>query len=145
MRTLALLLATAFVVPITAHTADDSWNKVKALKSGTELRIYKRGSLVPILAQAAEATDDKLTVVVKKKEVAIDKSEIDRIESRPLASKKVTKTTTTTVVDPTLQPVKGARPEDYPTGATTSSGTSYSWSNVPFETIYRRGIGKPAK
>lgn len=141
MRFVALMLAAVCI----AFGADDSWIKVKALKSGTELRIYKRGSAVPIMAQAGDATDDKLIVIVKKEEMAIDKKDIDRIESRPMAAKKATKTTTTTVVDPTTQPVKGVRPEDYPTSSSSSSSTSYSWSSGSFETVYRREIGKPVK
>jgi hypothetical protein len=140
MRTLTLLVASACL----AFGADDPWIKVKALKSGTELRIYKKGSVTPIQALAADATDDKLIVVIKKEQTAIDKSEIDRIDSRPSGTKKMTKTTTATSVDPTLQPVKGVRPEDYPS---QSSSTSTSWSsnNVPFETIYRRETGRPVK
>jgi len=52
-----------------AAAVEKSWDKLKELKSGTELRIYKKG--VPILAVMDEATDDRLLVVVKNEQVVI--------------------------------------------------------------------------
>ena len=47
------------LVAAAAWAADDAWSKVKALKTGTELRVYKKGSTRPILAQMDELTDDQ--------------------------------------------------------------------------------------
>ena len=58
-----------------AWAADDAWSKVKALKTGTELRVYKKGSMQPVLAQMDELTDDNLVVVVKKTQTAIARDE----------------------------------------------------------------------
>jgi len=47
MRGLAMVLLAA----VTAFAADDPWTKVRDLKSGTELRIFKKGGMHPSLAK----------------------------------------------------------------------------------------------
>src|SRR6202158_1363193 len=95
------ILPIAFL-SVAAFAADNPWNKVKELKTGTELRIFKTGAKQPILAMMDEATDDRLVIVVKKEQMAIDKDEIDRIDYRPAKSggPRVTKETRTTVEPP---------------------------------------------
>src|ERR1039457_5729692 len=87
---LFLLVAVA-----SAWAADDAWSKVKALKTGTEVRVYKKGSMQPILAQRDELTDENLVVIVKKTQTAIARDQILRIEARPQAGSRVTTETTT--------------------------------------------------
>jgi hypothetical protein len=121
--------------------AEDQWSKVKALKSGTEIRVYKKGAAQPILSKAGEATDDKLIVVLKNEESAIDKKDIDRIDARPQGGKRAKVESKTTVNEPTAQAVDGVRPENYPKpGSSYSSGMSVG-SKPDFETIYQRRTG----
>jgi hypothetical protein len=118
---------------------DKPWDKVEALKSGTELRIYKKGGGAPILAVMDEATDDQLLVVVKNEQVAIDRDNIDRVDARPVrAGGRVTKETrTTTDTGPTSV---GPQPQGTrASGAGDGTNTSYSVGSRPdFETVYRR-------
>lgn len=126
--------------------AEDAWMKVKELKTGAELRIYKKGVSKPILAKADEATDDQLIVVEKNEQVAIPKQDIDRIDARPVRTQaRVTKETRETTTDAVIEPGTAARPKPPAVSGTTST-TSYSVGGKPdFETIYRRPPGAPAK
>jgi hypothetical protein len=120
-----------------ALAADNPWDKVRDLKSGTELRIYKRHSSQPVLAVMDEANDDNLIVVVKKEEVAIPRNDIDQIDYRPpRRGAKMLKETreTTTESHGSAAPVPNSQP-----GPESSSSTSFSSQPKPdFETIYRR-------
>jgi hypothetical protein len=123
MRGLLLVLLAGLV----AFGADDPWAKVKALKTGAELRVYKKGSSQPISAEMDELTDDNLVVIIKKTQTAIPKDQIDRIDARPSNARPVTKETTTK---------DGVAPD----GSQQSSvSTGYSFGGKPnFETVYRR-------
>ena len=139
---LFLLIAVA-----SAWAADDAWSKVKALKTGTELRVYKKGSMQPILAQMDELTDENLIVIVKKTQTAIARDQIDRIEARPQAGRRLTTETTTKETAPdaksaSAQPSPGHGP-DVPE---TSTSTNVSVGSKPnFEVVYRRAPGTPKK
>src|SRR5579863_6245112 len=85
---------------MTAFAADDPWAKVRDLKGGTELRIYKRGIPQPVLAKSADVTDDNLIVVVKNEQVAIPKDQIDRIDYRPKPGSRLTTETKSKPTDP---------------------------------------------
>ena len=89
-KVLLLILAA-----MTAFGADDPWAKVKDLKSGTELKIYKKGTAQPVLAKSDDVTEDNLVVVVKNEQVAIAKDLIDRIDYRPTKGSRVTTETKT--------------------------------------------------
>ncbi len=117
--------------------AENPWDKVKELKSGTELRIYKKG--VPILAAMDEATDDRLLVVVKNEQMAIDRDDIERVDARARSS-RVTKETRTTMDTTSNPPSVGPQPRGSRPGAPgSSSGASYGVGSKPdFETVYRR-------
>src|ERR1017187_5485492 len=138
---LCLLTAASFVLGADVVKQDDPWTKVKELKSGAEIRIYKRGAAQPILAKAGDATDEKLIVVIKNAETAINKKDIDRIDARPQGGKRATVNSTAKMNDPTSEPVDGVRPENYPKpGTSYSSGMSVG-SKPDFETIYQRRMG----
>lgn len=144
MRTLfCLLTAVSFVLGADSGIRqDDQWAAVKKLKSGTEIRVFKIGAAQPVLAKAGDATDDKLIIVVKNAQTAIDRNAIDRIDARPAAGKRATVTSTATSNEPTAQAVDGVRPENYPKpGSSYSSGISMG-SKPDFETIYKRRAGK---
>jgi len=128
MRGLLLLMLAGLV----ALGADDPWAKVKALKTGAELHVYKKGSLQPVVAQMDELTDENLVVIVKKSQTAIPKDQIDRIDARPAGGNRPTKETVTK---------ETVGPDGQPNQSTT---TGYSWGDKPkFETVYRRPPATP--
>jgi len=146
MRAMIMLLAAATVGLVTNGNAadiktDDQWIKVKELKSGTEIRIYKKGVSQPILAKAGDATEDKLIIVLKNEETAIDKKDIERVDARPQGGKRTKVESKATNNEPTAQPVDGVRPENYPKpGSSYSTGMSVG-SKPDFETVYQRRGG----
>jgi hypothetical protein len=128
LKMFVLMLAAA-----AAFAADNPWQKVKDLKSGTDLRVFRRGSTQPLLVQMGELTDDNLVVVDKKAERAIPREEIDRIESRPPKATWLKEERTGNTVGP-----DGSN--------SSSSSTGYSkGSRGDFETIYRRPAPPPKK
>ncbi len=134
-----MLRVAFFFLAIAASGADDQWSKVRELKSGVELRVFKKGSALPVQAKMDEATAENLLVVVKNEQVAIPKDRIDRIDSRPAQSgSRVTKRSKTTSEPPDpKQPSVG--PSRGISGPSVSSSTSLSVGSRPdFETVYRR-------
>lgn len=124
---------------MTAFAADHPWDKVRELRTGTELRIIKKGSKQPILAIMDEANDERLVVVIKNEQKAIDKEEIDRIDFRPATKSKIAKETRTTQTDAAQNATAGARPPGTSDRPSTSTSTSFGSAAKPdFETIYRR-------
>jgi hypothetical protein len=143
MRKLVLLFCTALV----AFAADDPWAKVKELKTGTELRVFKKGAAQPLLVQMDELTDDNLVVIDKKKQTAIARDQIDRVDYRPSGKSRVTRETTTKVTDSVGDP-KAVIPSPNPgaPGSTTSTSSNLSIGSKPdFETIYKRPPSPPKK
>jgi hypothetical protein len=118
--------------------ADDSWSKVREVKSGTELRIFKREAGQPLLAKMDEASDESLVVVVKNEQISIPKDQINRIDYRPL-SRRVMPESRTVMQDPGSKVTPQNRPHEanVPT-ASTSSGLSIR-AKPDFEVLYRRG------
>lgn len=132
MRGIFLLLLAAVVV----FGAEDEWAKVKALKTGAEIRVLKKGSMQPVLGLMDELTDENLVILVKKTQTAIPKDQIDRIDARPMGGSRVTKETK---AKETYADAKNAAPG-------TESSTSVTVGSKPdFETVYRRAIGAPKK
>ena len=141
MRGLLLFLLAA----LAAFGAADEWTKVKALKTGAEIRVFQKGSMQPILAQMDELTDDNLIVIVKKTQTAIPKDRIDRIDARPSNNRQVAKETITkeNFPDAKAQADAGAAGPAMPS---SSTNTNVSIGGKPdFETVYRRPIGAPKK
>ena len=101
LRATLLLLAA-----LSAFGADQAWTKVRALKSGTELRIFRRGTTKPVMAKLDDATDNNLIVVTKDEQQAIPKDQIDRIDYRPAGSRvtKETRVTNDAPSDPEVGP-----------------------------------------
>lgn len=124
--------------------ADDPWAKVKAIKSGTELRVYKKGSAQPLLVKMDEATDDRLVFVNKNEQTSLDKEDVERIDARPSNKRVTTKETKETMSDSNADP-RSAIPGPQPNrpGPTGSSSTSLTMGGKPdFETVYRRPLKK---
>jgi len=130
---------------ITVLAADNPWRKVRELKSGSELRIYKRGATQPVMATMDEADDERLIAVVKNEQVAFAKADIDRIDSRPeTKGGRMVKTTTTTNTE--LHDKVAAPGPQGQMGPSSSTSTSFGNRPKPdFETIYRRPAGAPQK
>jgi hypothetical protein len=129
---------------MTAFAADDPWAKVRDLKSGTELRIYKKGTAQPVLAKSDDVTDDNLIVVVKNEQVAISKELIDRIDYRP--AKPGGRLTTETKSKPTDPDYTPGPPTRGPAVPGTSTSTSVGIGSKPdFELIYKRPTPPPKK
>jgi len=142
MRTMTLLLLSA----ITLVAADDPWAKVQEVKSGSELRVFKKGAKQPVLAKLDQVTEESVVIVVKNEQVAVPKEEIDRIDARPTGGNRVTRQTTTKMnapgnPSPSDQRIGGGSP-----GPSSSSSSSLSFGGKPdFETVYRRSAGAPKK
>jgi hypothetical protein len=131
MRKLALFLCAALL----ALGADDPWAKVKELKTGAELRVFKKGAAQPLLVQMDELTDDNLVVIAKNQQTAIPRDQIERVDYRPSGKSRVTKETTSKVND-----AAGA------TGPSNSTSSNLVIGSKPdFETIYRRPPTAPKK
>lgn len=140
MRGVLLILLSALAV----FAADDEWAKVKTLKTGTEIRVYKKGSSQPLTAQMGDLTDDNLIVVVKKEQSAIARDQIDRIDARP-AAKRLTTQTTTKETYPDARSAEPS-PNQGPDVPGTSTSTSIGIGSKPdFEVVYRRPTGGPKK
>jgi hypothetical protein len=116
-------VAAFFILWTLAWGAESSWQKVKELSAGSEVRVYKKGSRRPVSAKTAGATDDKLLLILKKEEIAIDKAHIDRIDFRPAKSKGVKSESRSTTTD------------GFGTNDSWSSGMS--WSRDGWQTVYR--------
>jgi hypothetical protein len=130
---------------ILALAADDPWAKVKDLKSGTELRVYKKGAPQPLLVKMDEVTDENLVVVNKNAQIAVPKDQIDRVDFRPVKP-RMTKETRTTVSNGGEATAPAPGPYQSPGGPTTTTSTGVSFGSKPdFETIYRRPAGAPKK
>ncbi len=119
--------------------ADDPWTKQRGLKSGTEVRVYKRAVAKPVVGKLDEVREDSIVMVVKDTQVSISKDDVDRLDARPEQTasrmRKETKTETTYPTPgpgtPGLKQSSGA-----PEGHTSSSLTF--GSKPDFETVYRR-------
>ena len=138
MRGLLLVI----LAGVAAFGAEDEWAKVKGLKTGAEIRVFKKGSMQPLLAQMDELTDENLIVIVKKTQTAIPKEQIDRIDARPIAGSRVTKETTT---KETYGDAKAGAQSTPDVPVTTTSSSVSVGSKPDFETVYRRPVGGPKK
>ena len=144
MLRLILFLCTALV----AFGADDPWAKVKELKTGTELRVYKKGAAQPLLVKMDELTDDNLVVIDKKEQTAIPHDLIERVDYRPSGKSRVATESKTKVNDGVGDPkavIPSPAQQGNP-GPSTSTSSNVSFGSKPdFETVYRRPTGGAPK
>ena len=136
------MILVGFGLVAMAFATEDAWNKVKELKSGSEVRILKAGSKDAVLGKIDEADDERVVVVVKNTQLAIAKADVVSLEARPLGGSRVKKESRTEKVDPAAElakskvPVPGASA----TPGLSSSSSSVSFGNKPgFELVYRKG------
>jgi len=122
------------VAAMTALADDDPWAKVRDLKSGSQLRIYKVGEKDAIFAKLDQAGEESLIVITKNAQVSIPKEEIERLDLRVVGLRSAAKQTR---VDRKVAP-KGAEVTGNTIPGATTSVTSGLSRPQPFETIYRR-------
>ena len=138
-------VAAFFLLAVALLAADASWNKVKELKSHSELRIYKRGARQPVNATFDDATEDRVIVVVKNKQMSISKDDIDRVEARPPKAPRklnVESSARETPPDPVPHPIGGPAVP----GTSASSNVGVSGGNQGnFELVYQRPEAAPKK
>jgi hypothetical protein len=126
--------------------AEDPWMKVRAIKSGSELRILKREAKQPLLATFDEATDERIVVVVKNEQVSIPKEDIDRLDARPKTGRPVTRESKVTTSAPGNPAPTDQRPGGGPPGPSQSVSSGVSFGSKPdFETVYRRLPAAPKR
>ncbi len=128
--------------------ADDPWAKVKELKSGTELRVYKKGSAQPLTVKMGDLTEENLVVIEKNAETAIPRDAIERIEARPNGKPRVTTDSKISTKDVTGDPKAVIpAPNAGPVGSpSTSTSSSLSVGSRPgFEMVYQRPSAPPKK
>jgi hypothetical protein len=133
-------IASCLLLAASLFAAGNPWSKVQDLKSGAELRIYKKGASQPVDARFDEATEERIVVVLKNRQSSIPKEDIDRIDARPLAKKTPRKPAVASIVkttDPDFTPHPNA---GIPApGTSTSSSINWGGSKPDFETVYQRG------
>jgi hypothetical protein len=137
---LLLLSAAAF-----AAAADNSWDKVKELKSGAEVRIYEVGKPTPVEAKLDEVRDDDIVVVLKNEQKAIRKDLIIRLDARPNGKRPMTTETKRTLDRGVTPGPPQGKPTEKPNipGDSTSSSVTFG-SKPAYETVYRKLAHGPA-
>jgi hypothetical protein len=144
LKTILILCASAL-----AFGADDPWAKVKELKTGTELQVFKRGSAQPLTVKIDELTDDNLVVISKNEQSAIPRDEIERIDARSGGRTRTPTEPKTTQKNAATDPRSTIPGPNYPPGAMNPPSTGVSsgvtWTKPGFETVYRRTASTPSK
>ncbi|MCX6591306.1 MAG: hypothetical protein NTZ56_07255 [Acidobacteria bacterium] len=123
-----------------------TWEKLKAVKTGAEIRVVKSTGGAPVIAKLGDVTDESLIVVLKNEQVAIPREQIERVDARPTGGSRVTKETRTTNGLEAPPPPKPPTPYDRPSANTGSSSSSLTFGGkADFEPVYRRPVAsKPA-
>lgn len=145
MKRLVFLLA-ALASALFAATPDP-WAAVVKLKSGAEIRVWKKGSMQPALGKFDEANDERLVLVVKNEEIAIPKEQIDRLDVRPTqqgSRVKVAGKNTSDDPQKAHEPSGAGMHSEPVVGTSSSSGVTIG-GKPDFETVYRRPLGVPKK
>ena len=141
-----LVFAFLGAVAVAAMAANpDPWAAVTKVKSGTEIRVWKKGSMQPILGRFDEADNERLILVVKNEEIAIPKEQVDRLDARPAqAGSRVTVEGKNTTDDPQAAHEPPIGMHSQPVVGTSSSSSVNVTGKPDFETVYRRTLGAPA-
>jgi hypothetical protein len=139
-RSLWLLFAAA----VAFGASEDTWNKVKELKSGTEIRIVRRGVPRPIEAKLDETRDDAVVIVVKNEQISVPREDIDRLDYRPKPGSRIQKTGDAKEVPPdNTQPVGM---DHHPPVPSTNYSSGLSIGSKPnYEPLYQRPTPAPKK
>jgi hypothetical protein len=129
--------------------ADDPWAKVKELKTGAELHVYRRGAVEPLAVKMDELTERNLLVINKSAQTAIPRNEIERIDARLTPGTRTVSDTKATEKNAATDPRSTIPGPNSPPGAMHSPSTGVSngvtWTKPGFETVYRRTASEPLK
>ena len=140
LRAFLLLCAAAL-----AFAADNPWTKVKEIKTGTELHVFKRGATQFLTVKMDELTEENLVVISKNTQLAIPRDQIDRIDARPNGRARTMTNTQTAEQNAATDPRSTIPGPNQPPGAlhaqTTTTSSGVTWTKQDFETIYRRTAG----
>src|SRR5215831_6767247 len=140
VKTILILCAAAL-----AYGADDPWAKVKEVKTGAELRVYKRGAVQTLNVKMDELTDENLVVIDKKSQLAIPRDQIERIDARPSGRARTVTNTQNAEQNAATDPRSAIPGPNQPPGAvhaqSTTTASGVTWTKQDFETIYRRTAG----
>jgi hypothetical protein len=136
-------LAILFSAAVLTAAAQSSWDKVKEIKSGTQIRVVQRGVERPVEATFDELREDDVLVVVKNEQKAIPKYQIDRIDARPKGGSRVTAQSSSKTEQPDTRPQGSPQTRPAVPGTSTSSGLSIG-GKPAYETVYRRPAHSPA-
>ncbi len=132
-----------FFLILCSFAADDSWTKVKALKSGTEIRIFQTGVKNPLIGKIDEADNERIVLVLKNEQKSVAKADIERLEARPSGGSRITRTKTVKSEDPSAELAKPSPPIPGSSAvpALSSSSSSVGFSSKPgFELVYRKAM-----
>lgn len=134
-RLLGFFLLTVAVV----LGAEDAWTKVRQLKHGAEIRVFKKDVTQPVLGKFDELTSDHLVVLLKNGQVAIARDDIDRLDARPgRPVSRFAKEDKSTTASPEGKELQAAPQRGVPRPI-VSSGTNVTIRSKPdFENLYRR-------
>lgn len=124
---------------------EDTWWKVANIDSGTELRVYKSGSIQPLVVRMDEANSERIVVIKDKTQLAIRKEDINRIDFRPPSKQpRFKREDRMKTSDPgTEVQSPGKLGSNRIPHGTTESGSTLTFGNKPdFQTIYRRPAAK---
>ncbi|HEY3836875.1 MAG TPA: hypothetical protein VGL72_09905 [Bryobacteraceae bacterium] len=124
MRAILFLLAAAAFTFGADVKNDDPWAKVKDLKSGSDIRVYKVGVAQPVVAKSGDVTEDRVIVIIKNEETGIRKKDIDHIDYHPPGNKPTKSQTRTQTHDAS--------------GSSDSYSSNLSWGRDGWQTIYQR-------
>lgn len=143
---LALLFTAAFLAAADNPADKLTWEKLKAVKTGAEIRVVKTTGGAPIIAKLGDVTDESLIVALKNEQVAIPRDQIERVDARPTGGSRVTRETRTTNGLEAPPPPKPPTPYDRPSANTGSSSSGITFGSKPdFAPVYRRpAASKPA-
>lgn len=140
MADMRLILACCFLISA-LFGADDPWTKVKELKSGTEIKITRVGTKEVWVGKMDEANDERILLVLKNVQMAVDRADVLTLEARPGTGRRMTKESTVKQTDASAElakpkvPVPGSKP----TPQLDSYSSSVGFSSKPgFELIYRK-------
>ncbi|HWB99911.1 MAG TPA: hypothetical protein VG672_24555 [Bryobacteraceae bacterium] len=139
-RVLGLFL---LVLPV-VFGAEDAWTKVRELKRGAEVRVFKKGRMEPLLGKFDELTSDHLVLVLKNGQMSIAQSDITRVDARPgKPVSRFSKENKSSVSNPEGRDLQPA-PNRGVAAPSVSSGTNVIIRSRPdFETIYSRIADPP--
>ena len=94
------VILVGLVLSFYSFAAGDGWSKVKALKSGTEIRVFQAGIKEALVGRIDEADEERLVLVLKNEQRAVFKADIERLEARSSGARPVTKSTNVKSEDP---------------------------------------------